>query len=316
MTKVLITGSSGLVGKSIQDLITKSLELNLKFIFITSSDCDLRDEKSVDNIFNKIKPDIVVHLAARVGGLYCNMNSNYKMLVDNLKININILEYCKKYKIKRLINILSTCVFGNDLNYPLPSNQMYDKPPDKSNEGYSKSKRILDTGSRLLSDETDIEIVNLIPTNIYGKNDNYNLYDSHVIPGLIAKTYISKKDNSELIIKGDGNSFRQFIFADDFAIIILHFVNCKLNNKFNQLIVGPSFKNQVTITQLVCQIVKIFDFKGKVIYDKTSSNGQRKKTVDSNELLQYMPNFEFTPLLCGLKDTIDYYIDNYDYVRK
>ena len=167
--KILVTGGSGLIGSSIKELINKD---NI-FVFLSSKETDLRDSIACEKLFSDGNFDIVIHLASVVGGLYFNTNNNYSILVDNIKINTNILECCKKYNIKRLINILSTCIFGNDLKYPLTSNQMYDKPPDSSNEGYSTSKRLLATGSDLLTKCSDIKIVNLIPTNLIGKNDNF-----------------------------------------------------------------------------------------------------------------------------------------------
>ena len=321
MLKVLVTGGSGLVGSSIKTIVKETKTTTHEYIFLSSKECDLRNEVSVDTFFNYHKPDIVVHLANVVAGLYGNMSNNYKMLVDNIKINTNILEACKKYKIKRLLNILSTCVFGNDLNYPLTSDQMYDKIPDSSNEGYSYSKRFLHTGSKLLTRCSDIEIVSLIPTNLYGCEDNFNLQNSHVIPGLIMKTYNAKLEmndhlNSKLIIKGDGSAFRQFVFANDLANIILHFVNCKLDKQFNELIVGPPADDEISIKDLVNKIIKEFDFKGEILYDTTYSNGQHKKTVSNKELLEYIPDFKFTSLESGLKHTIQYFIENYNTVRK
>lgn len=330
--RILISGGSGLVGSSIKNIVKENNDN--EYIFLSSKECDLRNEVSVDTFFNECKPDIVIHLANVVAGLYGNINNNYKMLVDNVKINTNILEACKKYKIKRLINILSTCVFGNDLNYPLTSNQMYDKIPDSSNEGYSVSKRFLDTGSKLLTKCSKLQVVNIIPTNLYGLNDNFNLHDGHVLPALIHKCFIAKKNLEErlckstdsfnsigntyckLIIKGLGKSLRQFVLSDDLAKIILHFIDCKLEKQFNQLIVGPPVKDEISIKELVNKIVKIFDFNGEIIYDSNFQEGQRKKTVDDSELLAYIPDFKFTPLETGLKKTIDYFIDNYDTVRK
>ena len=232
-----------------------------------------------------------------------------KLILKDLK------EMCKKYKVKRLINILSTCVIGNNVNYPLTSEQMYDKIPDESNEGYSYSKRVLNTGSKLLTKCSNIEIVNLIPTNLYGLHDNYNLYNSHVIPGLIKKTYIAKNEDKNLIIKGDGSSLRQFIFSEDLGYIILYFINCNLPKQFNELIIGPSMKEEITIKELTNKIVKEFNFKGNIIYDTNFSNGQNKKTVDSFELLNYIPDFKFTSIDDGLKKTINYFIKNYENLR-
>jgi len=335
--KVLISGGTGLVGSSIKELINSTLNKNEnEYVFISTKDCDLRDKEEVNNIFYKIKPDIVVHLASIVGGLYFNSNNNYKIFVDNIKINTNILEACEKYKVKRLINTLSTCIFGNDLKYPLTSDQMFDKKPDSSNEGYSQSKRLMNTGSKLLTKCSELQVVSLIPTNLYGKSDNFNLQHGHVLPSLIHKCFIAKKNLEErlckstdsfngtsigntsckLIIKGGGSSLRQFVYAPDLGKIILHFVNCKLEKQFNQLIVGPHIRDEITIKELVNKIVKEFNFNGKTVYDLDFPEGQYKKTVDNSELLEYIPNFKFTPLNIGLKETIKYFVENYDIVRR
>ena len=283
---------------------------------MNSKDCDFRNEQQVDDLFNLNKPEIVIHLAAKVAGLYGNISNNYTMLVDNIKINTNVLEACRKYKIKRLINILSSCVFPASCRLPLTSDQIDLGPPHNSNEGYSFSKRILSTGSKLLSKSLETEVVNLIPTNLAGKYDNFNLSDGHVLPVLIAKTYLAQKNNKPLIIKGLGESYRQFVFSTDFAKIILHFVNCILPQQFNQLIVGPPVEDEITIKELVNKIVKEFDFNGPVVYDSSFPEGQFKKTVSSDELLSYIPNFKFTPLDVYLKETIKYFIENYETVRK
>ena len=318
--KVLVTGGSGLVGSSINELVNLQGTLPFidvfGFVFLNSKDCDFRNEQQVDDLFNLNKPEIVIHLAAKVAGLYGNISNNYTMLVDNIKINTNVLEACRKYKIKRLINILSSCVFPASCRLPLTSDQIDLGPPHNSNEGYSFSKRILSTGSKLLSKSLETEVVNLIPTNLAGKYDNFNLSDGHVLPVLIAKTYLAQKNNKPLIIKGLGESYRQFVFSTDFAKIILHFVNCILPQQFNQLIVGPPVEDEITIKELVNKIVKEFDFNGPVVYDSSFPEGQFKKTVSSDELLSYIPNFKFTPLDVYLKETIKYFIENYETVRK
>jgi GDP-L-fucose synthase len=318
--KVLITGGTGLVGSAINNSITQNEN---EFVFLSSKHCDLRDHVACEKLFSEGNFDIVIHLANKVGGLYKNLDNNYSILIDNITMNTNILECCRKYNIKRLINCLSTCIFGNNLVYPLTSDQMYDKKPDDSNEGYSISKRYLNSGSKLLSRCSDIEIVNLIPTNIYGLNDNFHLHDAHVIPNLICKTYLAKRklqvhDNMEscLIIKGAGKARRQFIFANDFAKIILYFLNCELSSRFNRLIIGPPEEDEISIKELVNKITTIFNFKGRIIYDVDYSEGQHKKTVSNKELLEYLPDFKFIPLEIGLEKTIKYFIENYSTVRK
>ena len=311
---ILITGSSGLIGKSLQSLILDKIN---NYIFLTSNDCDLRNLEDVNNIFKNYKPDIVIHLASKVAGLYGNMNNNYIFLMDNIKINSNILECCEKYKIKRLINILSTCIFPNDnIKYPLTSDQILNGKPHNSNSGYAYSKRFLYIGSELLTNYSDIEIINLIPTNLYGKYDNYNLENSHVIPGLIHKIYLSKINNTELIIKGSGIAKRQFLYADDLSKIILELVFKKLESKFYSLVISPPVSDEITIKELINILCKKFNLINKIKYDISYSDGQLIKTSDYNELIQLLPNFKFTSLDNGLEKTINYFIENYNIIRK
>jgi GDP-L-fucose synthase len=319
---VLVTGGSGLVGKSIQSLVKNSeLDKLDDYVFLSSLDCDLRNSSAVENIFEKYKPDVVIHLASLVAGLYGNMDNNYQFLIDNIKINTNILECCNIFNVKRLLNVLSTCVFPeqnefNNLIYPLTSNQILNGRPHPSNSGYAHSKRILHIGSKLLTNTSDIEIVNLIPTNLYGKHDNYNLYKSHVIPGLIHKIYLAKQNNTNLIIKGTGSAKRQFVYVDDFASIILHFISSTLDKHFNAMVVSPPKEEELSIKDLVEHLVRIFEFKGKVIYDSDYPDGQDVKTADSGELLVYIPEFQFKTLDEGLHKTINHFIQHYDTVRK
>ncbi len=311
---ILITGSNGLVGKSLQSLLKDKIN---NYIFLSSKDCDLRNLEDVNIIFKRYQPNIVIHLASKVAGLYGNINNNYTFLIDNIKINSNILECCEKYKINRLINILSTCIFPNDnIKYPLTSDQILNGKPHDSNSGYAYSKRFLYIGSELLSKFSNIEIINLIPTNLYGKYDNYNLDNSHVIPGLIHKMYLSKMNNTELIVKGSGLAKRQFIYVDDLSKIILELLFKKLESKFYSLVIAPSIDDEITIKDLINILSKKFKLVNKIKYDTSYSDGQIIKTSDCNELLKLLPDFKFTLLETGLEQTINYFIENYNEVRK
>lgn len=309
--KVLVTGGSGLLGQSLQKLVAN----DSSFIFLSSKDCDLRYSEQVDNLFATHTPDVVIHCASKVAGLYGNMDDNYTMLIDNVKINTHIVESCKKYTVKRLVNILSTCVFPeSDIRYPLTSDQILNGRPHPSNSGYAHSKRMLYVGSKLLS--TTTEVVNLIPTNLYGEKDNYNIDKSHVIPSLIHKIYLAKQNKTTLTIKGSGTAKRQFVYADDLSKIISYFTTCKLDNKFNCIIVAPDSTNEITIKELVSQLTDLFKFSGNVVFDNTYSDGQSLKTTDSSELLKYTPQFHFTPLQEGLQKTITHFVENYTSIRK
>ena len=317
--RVLVTGGSGLVGKAIEHIEKEKKEVTWRYL--SSKDADLTIESDVLREFDNYKPTIVIHLASKVAGLYGNIENNYSMLVENVKIHTNVVEACRKYKVSKLVNILSTCVFPDkDITYPLTSDQIMNGPPHPSNEGYAYSKRFLLTSSELLSRATGMEVVNITPTNLYGEYDNYHLQKSHVIPGLIHKCYLAKANGDAFVIKGSGKARRQFVYTKDFAKIILHFVNrtetSAAGGKVENIIVSPDKESEITIKELVECIAKGFDFKGEILYDSSYSDGQLSKTCDSSELLKSIPNFEFTSMEYGLRSTIEYFVNNYDSVRK
>lgn len=314
--KILITGAFGMVGKSIQKIVNLNPTLD-DFIFLSRNDCDLRSQSQVDVIFEKHQPDIVIHLASCVGGVYDNMSKNYTYLSDNVKININIVDACKKYNVKKLINVLSTCIFPDkNINYPLTSDQLHNGLPHSSNIGYAYSKRVLHLASSLLTNDTNIKIVNLTPTNLYGEFDNYNLVSSHVIPGLVHKAYISKQTNTPLKVYGTGKAIRQFLYSDDFAKVILKFANTEFDEKCISCIVSPPESDELSIKNLVEKIVNTIHFSGETTYHTSFSDGQLKKTTNNDELYKYISDFTFTPIDTGLTSTINYFVENYDTVRK
>jgi len=314
--KVLVTGGYGLVGCSLQKAVFVTNH-NCEFKFLSKQDCDLRCEKEVLDVFSKYSPDIVVHLASKVGGVYDNMKNNYDFLMDNIKINTNIVNACKQCNVKRLINILSTCIFPDSgVTYPLSSNQLHGGLPHYSNIGYAYSKRVLHVAAKLLCSSSNIQVVNLIPTNLYGENDNYNMESAHVIPALIHKVYLSKLFSTKLTVKGDGRALRQYCYVDDLSRIILKCVTMELSNKETNIIVSPSEAHQISITELVKMICNEYDYTGEVEYDGTCEKGQHQKTTNDKELLSFLPDFKFTPLSVGLQKTIAFVDKNYSIIRK
>jgi GDP-L-fucose synthase len=319
MKKVLVTGAYGLVGKSFQKIVSQYDDQNgNKYIFFGRKDCDLRNIDDVLHCFNTHKPDIVVHLASCVGGVYENMNKNYQYLIDNIRINTNIVDACKKHQVSKLINILSTCIFPDkNVSYPLTSDQLHNGLPHESNIGYAYSKRVLHLASQLLTHNTDnvTKVINLTPTNLYGENDNYNLQASHVIPALIHKTYNAIQNNTSLQVYGSGNAIRQFLYVDDLSRVILHFINTDYDQSEISCIVSPPEDQEVSIKQVVKYISNSFDFKGDIVYNTSYADGQLKKTTNNNELLKYISDFEFTSLEKGIDQTVHFFKENYTFLR-
>jgi len=308
---VLVTGGTGLVGKALQYI---SQNYNYNFTFLSSRDCDLSDLIKTRNLFKNIKPDYVIHLAANVGGLYKNMNSKVTMLEDNLLINLNVLKCCHEFYVKKCISCLSTCIFPNEIKYPINENMLHLGPPHDSNDSYAYSKRMLEIHSKAYREQYGGNFICIIPTNIYGPYDNYNLEDSHVIPGLIHKCYLSQINKTEFIVRGSGKPLRQFIYSVDLAKLIIW--TLEKYNEPDNIILSVNEKEEISIKNVALEIAKCFDYEHMLRFDKTYSDGQYKKTADNGKLMNLYKDFEFTELKIGIKKTVDWFIENYDDCRK
>ena len=301
--RILVTGGNGMIGRNLQDLYKHQHSTGDLIVFPSSLDYDLTEYYYTVEMFEKFCPDIVIHLAAKVAGLNGNINNNFEMLTQNTLINTNVMQCCKQFKVKRVINVLSTCVFPDKIQYPIKSEYILDGPPNESNEGYATSKRLLYTASKLLVKESpETTVINLVPTNLYGKYDNYDPERSHVIPALIHKVL---NHPNPFVIQGSGMAKRQFVYAEDFARIIKSFVEMPLETRFHTLIVSPPESKEITIKQLATCISKAAEYTGETMFT-TEYEGQHKKTTDDTELRRYLPNFVFTDLDTGLKETIEH----------
>jgi GDP-L-fucose synthase len=307
MKKILITGARGLVGSAIKKIEKK---YNYYFIHLDSSICDLTNYEKTKKYFDYIKPDIIIHLAACVGGLYKNMNDKVKMFEDNILINTNIIKCAYQCNVKTLIACLSTCIFPDSKS--VNEDSLHDGPPHKSNEGYAYAKRMLEIHCKLYNEQFNTNYSCIIPTNIYGPEDNYNLDDSHVIPGLIHRCYLAKKESQQFIVKGTGKSLRQFIYSMDLAKLIF----IVLENGIGNIILSPTEEYSIKeVVEIICEKLNYHN----VIFDSSFSDGQYRKTADNSKLIKLIKligNFEFTDLKVGISETIDYFIENYNTLRK
>jgi len=298
----LITGGNGLLGKA------------LNFGFKPSKDeLDILNYEKLCYYVEKNKIDSVIHAAAKVGGIKANTDFIYDFFSDNLQMNLNIMNICKKYKLKKAIFIISTCAFPTNCELPLSEKCLHSGEPHHTNFGYAYSKRMLEVGSRALFQQYNISSSCLIPCNLYGENDNYNIVNGHVIPSLIHKCYLAKKNNTDLYIWGSGKAEREFIYIKDFSKLIELMYSNDIEIQ-NPVIVSPGQSFQ--IKEIVELIVKIMQFKGNVIYDISKPEGILKKDSSNEKFKKYFPDFKFTDIETGLELTIEYFIKNYESIRK
>jgi GDP-L-fucose synthase len=302
MQTILVTGSSGLVGKAIQ-----SLNKNYNFIYTNSTQCDLTDYNKTLEMFNRTKPDAVIHLAAYVGGLFKNMNEKVNMYEKNILINTNVIKAAYESGINNLVACLSTCIFP-DGKSKLDETMLHDGPPHNSNEGYAYAKRMMEVHCRMYRETFGKRYFCVIPTNIYGPHDNFHLEDAHVIPALIHKCYLASKQDIPFEVKGSGKPLRQFIYSVDLAKIIF----ILLENNFNEnIIIAPSQEYSI---KYISETINGY-FNNKIVFNNDYADGQYSKTADNLKLTTLI-NFRFTSLEEGIKETIQWFLSNYETLRK
>jgi GDP-L-fucose synthase len=191
---------------------------------------------------------------------------------------------------------------------------LHNGPPHTSNDAYAYAKRMLEVQSRAYQEQYNDNFICVIPTNIYGPFDNFNLQDSHVIPALIHKCYLAKKNNEPFVVAGSGNPLRQFIYSEDLAKLILW--TLENYNQLEPIILSVPESDEKSINYVASCIAKEFDYIDNMIFDKEKPDGQFKKTANNSKLAQYLPNFQFTPIEKGINKTFEWFIKNYDLCRK
>lgn len=313
--KILVTGGSGLVGRAIESI---KEEYPFKFIFATSKMCDLTNMNETREFFEKIKPNMVIHLAANVGGLYKNMNQKMDMLEKNMLMNFHVLKCCYLFNVEKVVSCLSTCVFPDKTTYPINESMLHDGPPHFSNDAYAYSKRMLDIFSQMYREQYKRNFICVIPTNIYGPHDNFHLEDAHVIPALIHQCYLAKMEGREFIVRGDGSPLRQFIYSQDLAKLMMW--TLLDYTKRENVILSVSEESEVSIGDVAREITKAMDYEGHMRFDTSFANGQNKKTADNSYLMREMgeanQKVEFTSLSNGIKNSVEWFVKNYEKCRK
>lgn len=312
---IIVTGGTGLVGQAIQTVVDKEeKQPNEKWIFLSSKDANLLDTQQTEAVFEKYQPTHVIHLAAMVGGLFRNLKYNLDFFRNNILINDNVLHTAYKFKVKKVISCLSTCIFPDKTTYPINETMVHDGPPHDSNFGYAYAKRMIDIQNRGYHQQYGFHFTSVIPTNIYGPHDNFNLEDAHVLPGLIHKTYLAEKNNEPLVIWGTGAPLRQFIYSIDLARLFIWVM--RNYDEIDPIILSVGEEDEISIKDVAELVVKSMNFKGKVVYDTSKSDGQFKKTASNAKLRKYLPGFKFTPIEEGIKEACDWFVKNYDIARK
>ena len=313
MQIIMVSGGNGLVGKGIEH-ISKHASTNYQFVFLSSKEGDLTDYHQTKQLFEKYRPDYVIHLAANVGGLYKNMSQKVDMFEKNMQINMNVLKCCHEYHVKKVVCCLSTCIFPDNTTYPINETMLHQGPPHSSNDSYAYAKRMLEVQCKAYQEQYGSRFVCVIPTNIYGLHDNFSLEDGHVIPSLIHKCYLAKEKGEDFVIRGSGTPLRQFIYSHDLAILMLW----TLENYEDKepIILSVSEKDEVSIAEVGRLIAREFEYEHRIVFDTRFSDGQFKKTANNGKLLGFVEEISFTPLEKGIKESVQWFKENVDTCRK
>ena len=293
--KVLVTGGSGFLGKNL------FLERQ-QWVYLSSKDCDLTTPEDVLKIFKKHKPDAIVHLAARVGGIKDNASSQAEFYYLNSLINLNVLQAAHELDIDRVLSCLSTCAFPDIVEkYPFCEEDLFKGKPAATNLSYGITKRMLKVGSDSYRNQYNRNYSTFCPSNIYGPFDHFNSEKSHFIPAMISKIH-SAEEGSLVEFWGTGKPLRQQLYVEDLCKIIP--ILLERHNTEVPLIVSPD--ENLSISSAVDKFRNIVKKEIKIVYNN-KLDGQYRKDGSNEKLKQTIGEFEFTRLEKGLEKTYEWY---------
>jgi GDP-L-fucose synthase len=280
--KILVFGSNGLVGQSLKRNLSKNNEFQC--YFSTRHDTDLFSFEQTQKTIIDIKPNLVINAAAKVGGIHANNTHGSSFLIENLKININILESIIPFPEIKLINLGSSCIYPVNAVNPIKEEYFMTGKLEPTNSPYALAKISGIELGKTLKKEYGHSVINLMPTNLYGPNDNFSEMSSHVIPGLIHKMHLAKEREDDIFsIWGTGTPLREFLHVDDLTKGII-FVN---DNNITDDLINIGSGVEISIKELAEKIQKIVGFDGKLDFDKNMPDGNPRKLLDSSKIKSY-----------------------------
>src|SRR3989344_3683499 len=307
--KVLVTGKNGLVGAALQQVGSSSIH---QMVFVGREEADLTKECEVEALFRLIKPDWVVHTAAKVGGIGGNLKEPAAYFYQNILMNSFMIHYAWKYGVQKFLAFSSVCVFPDGIPI-LKESLMQQGEPYYTQFAYAGAKRAIDIQLQAYKKQYGIRnYCSIIPGNIFGKCDYYNLESAHVIPSLIHKIHHAKKMGQPLKVWGNGTPKREFIYSEDLARIIFKII--ELEEIPERILISND--RQVTIKELVEKLCRAADFKGKVVLEKEKSNGQLARPSDLSVLRSLIGYPHYTEMEEALTMSYKWFEENYTNARK
>jgi GDP-L-fucose synthase len=301
MKKILIFGSSGLVGSSVK-LVFESDKENYDVISPLRNELDLFSTKETSNYISDSNPDWIINCAAKVGGILANNTYRTEFLLENLKINLNILEGCIGNNNINIINLGSSCIYPLNADNPIKESSFMTGELEPTNSPYALSKIAAIELGKEIKHQYGNKVINLMPTNLYGPRDSFSEKDSHVIPGLIYRLN-ENINSSEFKIWGSGKPLREFLYVLDLADCIKFIIESNLDED----LINVGSGEEISIKDLATLISEILNYKGELVFDTEMPDGNPRKLLDSSLLKSY-GWYPTTNLEEGLEETVNWYL--------
>jgi GDP-L-fucose synthase len=309
-SKIFIAGHKGMVGSAVCKALIENGYNNL--LVKSSQELDLRNQKAVAQFYNEEKPDVVIDAAARVGGIFANSEYPYNFIMENLQIQNNLIDSSLKNDVKKFIFLGSSCIYPKLAKQPLKEEYLLTDSLEPTNEWYAIAKIAGVKACQAVRNQFNKDFVSLMPTNLYGERDNFDLNSSHVLPAMIRKFHDAKENNdSPVTLWGSGTPMREFLHVEDLANAVLF----TLENQLPEYLYNVGTGVDMTIKQLAEKIQNIVGHKGEIVWDESKPNGTPRKLMDVSKLhrLGWHHNINLDEGICK---TYSWFLDNIDSLKE
>jgi len=303
--KIIVTGGAGFLGNYV---VKKLKERNCKEIFVPIIDeYDLRDINAIKRMYHDANADIVIHLAAIIGGIGANRENPATFFYDNLIMGIQLMEQARLNNIEKFVAIGTICAYPKFTPVPFKEEDLWNGYPEETNAPYGLAKKMLLVQSQAYRQQYGFNSIFLLPVNLYGPGDNFDPKSSHVIPALIKKFYeANAKNESEVVVWGTGNATREFLYVEDCAEAIV--LATEKFDKADPVNIGAGF--EISIKELADLIRDIIGFKGKIVWDASKPDGQPRRCLDTSRAFKEFGFEAKMDFKTGLEKTIKWYTEN------
>ena len=310
ISKIYIAGHKGMVGSAVWRALEQKGYTNL--IGLSSKDLDLKNQNEVLEFLRKEKPEAIIDAAARVGGILANNDFPYQFLMENMQIQNNLIDSSFKLGIEKFIFLGSSCIYPKLAPQPLKEEYLLTDSLEPTNEWYAIAKITGVKACQAIRKQFKKDYVSLMPTNLYGYFDNFDLKTSHVLPAMLRKFHEAKiNGNSDVTLWGSGTPMREFLFVDDMAEAVVY----ALENKLPEYLYNVGSGKDITIKELAETIQKVTGHTGKIVWDSEKPDGTPRKLMDVSKMKSMGWQYS-TELQEGIEKTYTWFLENIENIKE